>query len=177
MTHHLRTTTLLLATAAALALGACSRSDDRSVGEKLDATIAKTEQAAAEASADIRREGAETRSTMQREAAEVKAEAIAAADRARSAMAEAGAKTGAAITQMTERAGEKASDAGITAGVNAELAKDSTLSALRIDVDTANGHVSLRGSAPSSLARDRATKLAKSIKGVTSVDNQLDVRG
>jgi osmotically-inducible protein OsmY len=166
MHHTLRTSTLMMAAAAALALSACSRSDDRSAGEKLDATIAKTEQAATDAKA-----------TMQQEAAEVKTEASAAADRAKAAVADAGAKTGAAIEQMADKVGDKVSDAGITAGVNAELAKDSALSALRIDVDTANGHVSLRGTAPSTLARDRATTLAKSVKGVNSVDNQLVVRG
>lgn len=66
-------------------------------------------------------------------------------------------------------------DATITAGVNAELAKDSALSALRINVDTSHGEVSLRGTAPDNAARDRATQLAASVKGVTHVDNQLVV--
>lgn len=66
-------------------------------------------------------------------------------------------------------------DAAITAGVNAELAKDSALSALRINVDTSHGEVSLRGSAPDKAARERATQLAAGVKGVTHVDNQLVV--
>ena len=70
----------------------------------------------------------------------------------------------------------KADDAGITIGVNAELAKDPTLSALRINVDTNNGHVALSGSAPDAIARDRATQLAQSVKGVLSVDNRLEIR-
>ena len=65
----------------------------------------------------------------------------------------------------------------ITAAINAELAKDSALSAMRINVDVSNGQVSLRGTAPSSLARDRATTLAQSVKGVNTVDNQLELRG
>lgn len=67
-------------------------------------------------------------------------------------------------------------DATITASVNAELAKDSTLSALRINVDTNHGNVSLRGSAPDAAARDRATQLASAVQGVSNVDNQLVVR-
>ena len=67
-------------------------------------------------------------------------------------------------------------DATITASVNAELAKDSELSALRINVDTNHGNVSLRGSAPDATARDRATQLASAVQGVSNVDNQLVVR-
>jgi osmotically-inducible protein OsmY len=66
-------------------------------------------------------------------------------------------------------------DAVITTSVNAELAKDRSLSATKIDVDTDAGRVALRGSAPSQAARDRATLLASSVKGVVSVDNQLTV--
>lgn len=68
-----------------------------------------------------------------------------------------------------------AEDAAITAGVNAELAKDSTLSALKIDVDTSGGKVSLHGTAPDAESRERATRLANSVKGVTDVDNKLEV--
>lgn len=67
-------------------------------------------------------------------------------------------------------------DATITASVNAELAKDPSLSALRINVDTNHGNVSLRGSAPDASARDRATQLAAAVQGVSNVDNQLVVR-
>jgi hyperosmotically inducible periplasmic protein len=177
MNTTLRSTTLLIATAAALSLAACGRNDERSAGETLDASIAKTEQVAAEAKADIRQEAGEAKAAMEQQAAELKADASNAAERATSAMADTGAKAGAAVERMADAVSDKVSDAGITAGVNAELAKDSSLSALRIDVDTSNGHVSLRGTAPSKLARERATVLAKSVKGVTSVDNQLEVRG
>jgi len=71
---------------------------------------------------------------------------------------------------------DKSGDAGITVGVNAELAKDSTLSALRINVDTTNGRVTLSGTAPDTTSRDRATSLTQSVKGVVSVDNRLEVR-
>lgn len=69
----------------------------------------------------------------------------------------------------------KAKDAVITTSVNAELAKDSQLSALRINVDTVEGRVALKGTAPDSASRDRATLLAQRVDGVKSVDNQLTV--
>ncbi|NKI93606.1 BON domain-containing protein [Rhizobacter sp. SG703] len=75
----------------------------------------------------------------------------------------------------TDKAGDKVADAVITTTVNAELAKDSSLSALKINVDTDNGRVALRGTAPSEAARERATQLASNVKGVVSVDNQLSV--
>ena len=81
----------------------------------------------------------------------------------------------------TENAGakisEKIDDAVITTSVKTELAKDANLSALKINVDTTQGRVSLKGSAPSREARDHATTLAKNVKGVQSVDNQLKVGG
>lgn len=76
-----------------------------------------------------------------------------------------------------DRLGEKVEDATITASVNAELAKDPALSALKINVDTSAGRVLLKGSAPDAGARERATQLAQGVKGVVAVDNQLEVRG
>jgi hyperosmotically inducible periplasmic protein len=71
----------------------------------------------------------------------------------------------------------KAKDAAITTSVNAELAKDAKLSALKINVDTVEGRVALRGTAPDADSRERASKLAKAVDGVKSVDNQLTVKG
>jgi hyperosmotically inducible periplasmic protein len=79
------------------------------------------------------------------------------------------------IGQAVEKAGDKMKDATITTAVNAELARDSELSALRIDVDTAEGRVVLRGTAPNDASRQRATSLASRVDGVVSVDNQLNV--
>ena len=70
----------------------------------------------------------------------------------------------------------KVDDLAITASVAAGFAKDAELSAIKIDVDTKNGNVILYGPAPTAAARDRATSIAKSIKGVNSVDNKLVVK-
>ena len=76
-----------------------------------------------------------------------------------------------------DQASNKVSDALITTAVNAELTKDPKLSALRINVDTDNGRVALKGSAPDPDAKQRATQLASNVKGVVSVDNQLVIGG
>lgn len=76
---------------------------------------------------------------------------------------------------MVDKVAVAMGDAAITMAVNAELAKDAQLSALRIDVDTLDGRVTLAGSAPSDAARDRATLLTQGVKGVKSVDNRLAV--
>lgn len=82
-----------------------------------------------------------------------------------------------AAGQAIDATANKAKDAVITTSVNAELARDASLSALKIDVDTVAGRVSLRGTAPDAPARERATLLAQRVDGVVSVDNQLQIRG
>ena len=99
-------------------------------------------------------------------------------EKANDAKSEVAQGMAAAKEETKEVAGEiadKAGDAAITAGVNAELAKDSTLSALKIDVDTSGGKVALHGTAPDAESRERATRLASGVKGVTDVDNKLEV--
>ena len=71
---------------------------------------------------------------------------------------------------------DKVDDATITASVNAGLAKDSELSAIKIDVDTKGGAVVLNGPAPTPAAKARAEEIAKAVKGVNSVDNRLEVK-
>jgi hyperosmotically inducible periplasmic protein len=77
---------------------------------------------------------------------------------------------------MGAAAADKVDDATLTARVNASLAKDKDLSALRIDVDTQNGVVTLSGPAPTATAKERASEIARSVKGVNSVNNQLTIR-
>ncbi len=81
------------------------------------------------------------------------------------------------IENAADKVGDAISDAAVTASINAELAKDSTLSALRINVDTSAGRVTLSGKAPDATARERATRLATAVKGVTSVENRLEIGG
>lgn len=68
-----------------------------------------------------------------------------------------------------------ATDMAITTQVKAALAAEDQLSALKIEVDTVQGVVSLTGPAPSAEAAERATTLAKAVEGVTEVQNKLVV--
>jgi hyperosmotically inducible periplasmic protein len=160
--HHLS----LVAAAAALMLGACSRNDDQTVGQKVDEAIATTEQKAAEVKADVKDSMAEAKAASERTADTLGTKIENATD-----------KVGAKVESMTEKVGNAVDDAAVTASINAELAKDPELSALKIDVDTTNGRVLLSGKAPTTDSRERATRLASSVKGVNSVDNRLQVGG
>jgi hyperosmotically inducible periplasmic protein len=81
-----------------------------------------------------------------------------------------------AVGQAMDATADKVKDATITTTINAELARDATLSALKIDVDTRGGRVLLKGTAPDAPSRERATLLAQGVEGVVSVDNQLEIR-
>jgi osmotically-inducible protein OsmY len=71
---------------------------------------------------------------------------------------------------------EAASDSMITAKVKAELAKDKQVQARTINVDTDNsGAVKLSGTARSQQEADKAVQIAKSVKGVVTVQNNIQV--
>ena len=148
-----RIASILAVSALALGLAACGKTEEPTVGQRLDSAVEKTEQAAADArvKAESAMQSAETK--MEQGAANAEATAKEVANTAKGAI----------------------DDATITAQVNAGFAKDPDLSALKINVDTVNGKVTLNGPAPSTVARDRAETIAKSVTGVTSVNNQLVV--
>lgn len=98
-----------------------------------------------------------------------------AAKDAGNAMKDASKDMQASGSQASTTMGEKIDDAVITTSVNASLAKDPDLSAIKINVDTKDGVVTLNGPAPTAAAKDKATDLAKQVKGVASVNNQLVV--
>ena len=148
-----RVISILAVSALALGLAACGKTEDPTVGQRLDSAVEKTEQAAA----DARKDAA---TTMQS---------------AETRMEQSAANAGNAVSNAGQRAMGSIDDATITAKVNAELARDADLSALKINVDTVNGKVTLNGPAPSTVARDRAETIAKSVEGVTAVNNQLVV--
>lgn len=149
---------LTIVALAGLTLTACGKKDDSmTAGQKLDQTVAEVQQKTEEAKVDAKQEMADAK--------------VAAKDTAQDMKA--------AGSNAMDKVGNAVEDAAITASVNAELAKDPKLSALKINVDTAQGRVALKGTAPDATSRDRATQLAAGVKGVMSVDNQLtvDTRG
>jgi osmotically-inducible protein OsmY len=89
---------------------------------------------------------------------------------------EATAEMRADTNKATDAAGSAVKDAAITAAVNAKLAADPSLSAFRINVDTAAGRVALSGDAPDASSRERASTLARSVDGVVEVNNQLTLK-
>ena len=78
---------------------------------------------------------------------------------------------------VTEKVKESVEDAAITTKVKAEYAKDKQVSALAIHVNTDHGVVKLSGNAKTKAEADQAVSIAKGIKGVSSVQNDLQVGG
>lgn len=146
---------LACALVAVAGLSACGKNDDgQTVGQKLDAAVTSTQQATAEAKAKAETSMAKAGDAMK--------------DATQKAQVS-GSKTASSMAGTVE-------DVAITASVAAGFAKDADLSAIKIDVDTKNGNVTLYGPALTSAARERATNIAKNVKGVISVDNKLVVK-
>jgi hyperosmotically inducible periplasmic protein len=77
---------------------------------------------------------------------------------------------------MGASAGEKLGDATVSTRVKAVLSADKQLGDMKIDVDTKNGVVTLSGAVANNEARDHALELARNVKGVNSVNDQLAVK-
>jgi hyperosmotically inducible periplasmic protein len=71
--------------------------------------------------------------------------------------------------------GETIDDATITTRVKTAFVNDPTVGALRIDVDTFKGIVTLSGRVKSKEEETKAIALAKSIKGVSQVKSTLTI--
>lgn len=155
MTHsHHRSTAVLGALLVAVALSACNKRDEsQTTGQKVDSAIAK---------ADEKRDAA--KDTMARDA-----------ERAKAAAGQVAAEATSAAGNAARGAGEALTDSAITASIKASLVADAELKLLDISVETQGGRAALRGTAPNTVARDRATQLAGAVKGVIAVDNQLTV--
>jgi hyperosmotically inducible protein len=67
-------------------------------------------------------------------------------------------------------------DATITTRVKTALLNDPDVGALRIDVDTVKGVVTLSGGVKSAAERDKALAIARKIGGVTDVKSTLQVQ-
>jgi hyperosmotically inducible periplasmic protein len=71
--------------------------------------------------------------------------------------------------------GEAIDDAAITAQVKTAIAEDDELSAMKINVDTADGVVTLNGTVNERTDIARATEVANDVDGVRSIRNNLTV--
>jgi hyperosmotically inducible periplasmic protein len=84
---------------------------------------------------------------------------------------------GGVATAAERSTGQVMDDALITTKVKASFAADPQISALAIDVDTANGVVTLTGVVEGEPDRQRAIQLAQGTEGVRRVDaNNLRVK-
>lgn len=148
-----------------LALSACNKQDNKTVGQKLDSAIEKTSEAAAQAKVKTEQSAEQAKSKTEETLANAGA-----------ALKNATQKAEASIKDAAGKASEKMDDFSITTAVSAGIAKDSELSVLKIKVETKNGVVTLNGTAPAEAAREKASGLAKAVQGVRSVDNKLVVK-
>ena len=76
-------------------------------------------------------------------------------------------------TSKKEGAGEFVDDSVITTKVKALLAEDDFLKSFQISVETYKGTVQLSGFVDSQKAVDKAGEIARGVKGVKSVRNNL----
>lgn len=79
-------------------------------------------------------------------------------------------------TATQEGTGEYIDDAVITTKVKAAIFNDPTLKVSEINVETFKGVVQLSGFVSSHDAASKATELARSIRGVKSVKNDMRVK-
>jgi len=81
-----------------------------------------------------------------------------------------------ASTSKQESTGEYVDDSVITTKVKSLLAADDFLKSFQIGVETYKGVVQLSGFVNSQQAVDKAIQISRSVKGVTSVRNDLIVK-
>lgn len=79
-------------------------------------------------------------------------------------------------TPTRESTGEYIDDSVITTRVKAAFVDDKTVNALDIKVVTFKGNVQLSGFANSPQEIDRAVQIARNVKGVTSVKNDIRLK-
>jgi osmotically-inducible protein OsmY len=84
--------------------------------------------------------------------------------------------TACASTTTRESTGEYVDDSVITTKVKSLLAADDFLKSFQIGVETYKGTVQLSGFVNSQQAVDKAVQITRSVKGVSSVKNDLIVK-
>jgi len=84
--------------------------------------------------------------------------------------------SGCAVVRGQETAGAYVDDTAITTAVKAKFVEDKTVAALSINVETLNGAVQLSGFAKSNAEKMQAENIARGVKNVRSVRNDIVVR-
>lgn len=83
---------------------------------------------------------------------------------------------GCASTSKSEGTGEYVDDVMITSKVKAAILGESTLKSAEINVETFKGVVQLSGFVSSQAAASKAVELARAVKGVSSVKNDMRIK-
>ena len=83
---------------------------------------------------------------------------------------------GCASTAKQEGTGEYVDDTVITTKVKARILEEPGLKSAEINVETFKGVVQLSGFVSSQASMSRAAELARGVKGVTSVKNDMRVK-
>ncbi len=83
---------------------------------------------------------------------------------------------GCAGSATQESTGEYVTDSWITTKVKAALVEDPQVKATEVNVETFKGTVQLSGFVSSNAAMSQAVRVARGIKGVTSVTNDMRVK-
>jgi hyperosmotically inducible protein len=83
---------------------------------------------------------------------------------------------GGALSEAAGKVAEAVDDAAITTAVKAKLIGDRQVSGTKIDVDTKDGIVTLKGTVKSDEEKSKAIQIARDTKGVQRVEEQLTVR-
>jgi osmotically-inducible protein OsmY len=83
---------------------------------------------------------------------------------------------GCAGTATKESTGEYFDDTWITTKVKAALLEDPVVKSAEVNVETFKGTVQLSGFVSSGAAMEQAVKLTRSVKGVTSVKNDMRIK-
>lgn len=86
------------------------------------------------------------------------------------------ALAGCASTPKSEGTGEYLDDTFITTKVKAELVNDPVVKATEVNVETFKGVVQLSGFVTSQAAANKAVEIARNVKGVKSVKNDMRIK-
>ena len=84
--------------------------------------------------------------------------------------------SGCAVHRGQETVGAYVDDTGITTLIKSRFAEDKQVDATSIRVETLNGTVMLSGFAKSSTERNTAENIARGVKGVKLVKNEIAIR-
>jgi osmotically-inducible protein OsmY len=83
---------------------------------------------------------------------------------------------GCAVTRGQSSVGEYVDDAGITASVKSKFVENKAVDATSIHVETLQGEVMLSGFAKNADEKASAERLAREVKGVKRVKNEIAIR-